>query len=486
MKLGFELTLEQKQTLVMTPELIQAIQILQYNVQELDIYIEEQLLVNPILEVNPESPEDEIVGEYASDGPGAEPSEETFDRRKEKARDEDFDWNAYLEQREYDDISYRHMAPGSVIYDEDNGDEAGRLSDEAVSLSDDLIAQLGLAEISEPCEEIGLYVIASLDRNGYLTQDEDEIARHLGVKVEKVRKMVKLIQTFEPAGVGAHDLKECLLLQLEDSPWDCVEIRRIISEHLEDLAANRLGLIAKKLNLGCRRTQELADAIRGLEPKPGRKYGLEGGNRYIIPDVIIENIDGEFTVTINDNRVPRLMISPYYRQVLKDSGKGSKEGQFLTERLNSALWLMKSIEQRNQTIYNVVVSILRRQMDFFRWGEKHLKPLTLRKIADDVGVHESTVSRSISGKYVQTPRGVFEIKYFFTSGVSDGSLEGVASGSVKSLIKDIIRSEDPSSPLSDQAIAERLCDKGIDISRRTVAKYREDSGVPSSSRRRRY
>ena len=486
MKLGFELTLEQRQTLVMTPELIQAIQILQYNVQELDTFIEEQLLANPVLEIDTSSPEDTDADEGSSETRKAALEPVKPEKPVENFHDEDFDWEAWLEQREYDDISYRHMSRGNAIYEENELDETERLSDDMISLSETLMSQLGTSEISESCKEIGRYVIESLDENGYLTQDEEDIARQLGVKAEKVRKMVRLIQTFEPVGVGAHNLRECLELQLDGHPGDCPELRRVIEEHLEDLAANRLGLIAKKVGLSPHRVQELADAIRALEPKPGRKYSSTTENRYIIPDVIIENSGGEFTVNINDTRVPRLMISPYYRRVLKDSGKSSQEGQFLAGRLNSALWLIKSIEQRNQTIYNVVVSILRHQMDFFKWGDKHLKPLTLKKIADDVGVHESTVSRSINGKYIQTPRGVFELKYFFTSGVSDGSPEGVASGGVKALMKEIIGKEDHGSPLSDQAISARLGAKGIDISRRTVAKYREELGIPSSSRRKRY
>jgi RNA polymerase sigma-54 factor len=200
----------------------------------------------------------------------------------------------------------------------------------------------------------------------------------------------------------------------------------------------------------------------------------------------VEKVGGEYIVSVNDTGIPKLLISPYYRKILSSADKDSGISQFLAGRLNSALWLIKSIEQRSQTIYNVVKAVVNHQIQFFEHGEKHLKPLTLKKIADDIGIHESTVSRSISGKYMQTPRGVFEIKHFFTSGVSDGSAEGMASGSIKALIREIVTAEDPSAPLSDQAITEKLKAKGIEISRRTIVKYRDEMGILSSSKRRRY
>jgi RNA polymerase sigma-54 factor len=355
-----------------------------------------------------------------------------------------------------------------------------------VTLSEHLMFQLQFTELSGSRRQIGKYIIESLDRNGYLTQTAEEVAAQLHVPIEKVEQVIDVIQTFEPSGVAAADLRECLLIQLEALGQSDPKIRVIVESHLEDLAANRLGLIAKRVGLSVHEVQEIADVIKGLEPKPGRPFSSGADTKYIVPDVTVEKVGSEYIVSVNDAGIPRLLVSPYYRKILSAADKDSGISQFLTGRLNSALWLIKSIEQRSQTIYNVVKAVVNHQINFFEKGEKYLKPLTLKKIADDVGIHESTVSRSISGKYMQSPRGVFEIKYFFTSGVSDGSAEGMASGSIKALIREIVAAENPSSPLSDQTIAEELRAKGIEISRRTIAKYRDEMGILSSSKRRRY
>jgi RNA polymerase sigma-54 factor len=298
--------------------------------------------------------------------------------------------------------------------------------------------------------------------------------------------VVKTIQSFEPAGVCAADLRECLLIQLEQLSVLTPGIEKVVKRHLEDLAANRLTNIAKATGLHVREIQRIGDIIKALEPKPGRQFSSSAETKYIVPDVTLEKIDGEYVVAVNENNTPRLSISHYYRRILQESDKESQISKFLSGRLNSALWLIKSIEQRRQTIYNVVSAIVARQMDFFEYGPKHLKTLTLRQIADEVGIHESTVSRSVNGKYLQSPRGVFEIKFFFTSGVSAGGGESIASGSIKTFIRELIDAEDPLSPLSDQAIADALSERGIDISRRTVAKYRDEMHMPSSSRRKRF
>ena len=478
MKLGFDLNLEQSQKLVMTPELIQAIQILQYNAQDLEKYIDEQLLANPILEVDQiDKKDNEDVGDFS------DVQDSQINESKSK-KDEEFDWSEYLKEREYDDISYRsHEYKG-------NNDEQEYTYEQfvtsEVSLSEHLMFQLQFCGLSKGGRQVGKYIIESLDQNGYLAQSKEEIAQHLDVSIEKVEKVVKTIQGFEPSGIAAANLRECLLIQLENMGYDYEETSTIIENHLEDLAANRLSLIAKKVNMSVEDVQELADVIKSLEPKPGRQFGSDSETRYVIPDVIIEKNDGEYVITVNETNIPQLVVSPYYKRVLQNAEKDSNIAQFLTGRLNSALWLIKSIEQRRQTIYNVVKAILKYQMDFFEKGKKHLKPLTLKKIADDVGIHESTVSRSINGKYVQTPMGVFEIKYFFTSGVSSSDEGGLSSESIKTFIKEMIDEEDPSSPCSDQNMAEKLKAKGIDISRRTVAKYRDEMGILSSSKRRRY
>lgn len=346
--------------------------------------------------------------------------------------------------------------------------------------------QLQFAPIKHNCRNIGRYIIESLDENGYMTLSVEEISKELGVSQDRVRIVLEAIQCFEPAGVGARNLKECLLIQLAIQGNDNELIREVVNNHLEDIAGNRLNNIAKALNVTTKEIQEAGDLIKGLEPKPGRQFSSSSETRYIVPDVTVEKIDGEYIVTVNESSAPKLNISPYYQRMLIDSDKESNISKFLTGRLNSALWLIKSIEQRRQTIYNVVSAVVKYQIDFFEEGPKHLRTLTLKQIADEVGIHESTVSRSINGKYMQSPRGIFEIKYFFTSGVSGNSGEGIASESIKTFIREIVENEDPKAPLSDQLMVEILGERGIDISRRTVAKYRDEMNLPSSSKRKRY
>ena len=281
-------------------------------------------------------------------------------------------------------------------------------------------------------------------------------------------------------------MKECLKIQLRHQGNDDELMMEVVENHLEDIANHRLNNIARALSITIREAQEISDVIRKLEPKPGRQFAGFTETRYVIPDVTVEKVDGEYVVLVNESSTPRLTLSPYYQKMLAESDKESNISQFLTGRLNSAVWLIKSIEQRKQTIFNVVSAVVKYQEDFFEYGPKHLKTLTLKQIADEVGIHESTVSRSINGKYVQSPRGIFEIKYFFTSGVNGSAGEGIASQSIKMLIKEIVDNEDPRAPKSDQAMVEILKEKGIDISRRTVAKYRDEMHVASSSKRKRY
>ncbi|MDR0851477.1 MAG: RNA polymerase factor sigma-54 [Clostridiales Family XIII bacterium] len=490
MKLSNDLSLRQNQTLTLTPELIQAIQLLQYNALELEEYIEKQLEANPVLESGT-APEAESPphGNSAACETGAEayvPPEENEEIRAPQPRaDKEFDWAEYLDAREIDDISYRHLEFSGYDKGEHGSvPEPGMVQD--VTLCEHLTLQLEMAGLPENRLLIGRYIINSLDENGYLALRTEEIAAELGVEVHAVAETLHIVQSFDPPGVAAASLSECLLLQLESFGTVGDEIRMIIMKHLEDLAANRIGQIARAVKMDMGEVQKIADMIRTLEPKPGRQFARDSEIRYIFPDIIVEKGKTGYIVTLNEAGVPKLHISPYYRKLLRESEAGSGLQEFLTGRLNSAVWLIKSIEQRNQTLYNVVQAIVDHQIDFFEKGEKFLRPLTLKKIAEVVGVHESTVSRSVNGKYMQTPRGVFEIKRFFSSGISDGSVEGMAAGSIKAMIRDAVLAENPTDPLSDQAIVESLQEKGIDVSRRTIAKYRGAMGIKSSSGRRRY
>jgi RNA polymerase sigma-54 factor len=285
--------------------------------------------------------------------------------------------------------------------------------------------------------------------------------------------------------VGARDLRECLTIQCRADGITDENVYRIINEYLDDLAENRYPLIAKKLGISSVQVQEICDYLKTLEPKPGRMYA-NNDNRYVVPDVVVRKMGNEYYIIPNDRNSPRLSIRKDYQQMLSSEEQNNDAVRFLNDKLNSAMWLIKSIEQRMQTIYKVVEMIVRKQRCFFEYGKKHLKPMTLKEIADEIGVHESTVSRATNGKYMETPMGTFELKYFFSSGVSDDNGEGIASESIKDYIQDIIDAENARKPLSDDRIARELACKGIKISRRTVAKYREDMRIPASSKRKRY
>ena len=399
------------------------------------------------------------------------------------SKDEEFDWKEYIKDRQYDDISYKQ-------WEEKSSDEKGNMYEQYaatdVTLPEHLMFQLQFASNKKGCRRIGKYIIESLDENGYMTSTEEEIARAMDVPEEAVRKVMDIIHTFDPVGVGARDLKECLIIQLRQRGELTELFERVINEHLDDLANNRLGVIAKDMGISPCQVQEMSDIIRTLEPKPGRQFASQVETKYIVPDVIVERVDDDYVVTINDSSTPKLMVSSYYQSLLHQSETDEKLSKYLSDRVNSALWLIRSIEQRKQTIYNVVTAVVKYQKEFFDKGSKYLKTLTLKDIAEEVGIHESTVSRSINGKYLQSPRGVFEIKYFFSAGVSGSHGEGISSNSIKEFIKEIVDNEDTKSPYSDQDMVEMLRKKGISISRRTVAKYRDEMNILSSSKRRRY
>ena len=456
MRLNYDLTLEQSQKLVMTPELRQAIQLLQYTSLELRDYLSKELEENPMLEME-----------------RSDVDSQTIENLKE---DKDIDLKEFLES--FDDISYK-----SEIDRSRNEYSMDNYISYSPTLRDHLTEQLNMISIGSREYRIADYIINNIDCNGYFSSTAEDIAAQLCVSIEEVELMLSVIQSFEPTGVGARDLKECLLLQVKDTKDQI--LKNIIMNYLEDIASNKLAKISKDLGITIEDAQEYADWVKSLEPKPGRTFRSDGEDiRYIVPDASIEEIDGELIITINDISGPRLNINEYYKNLIINT-TDEKTSEFLQEKFNSALWIIKSIEQRRKTLYKVIESILNRQREFFRHGEKVLVPMTLKEVAEDVKMHESTISRATNGKYVQTPRGVFELKYFFTTGLS-GSDGDVSATCVKSMIRSMVAGEDPKKPLSDQQISEILEKKGVEISRRTVAKYRDELNIPSSTLRRRY
>ncbi|HEU4963134.1 MAG TPA: RNA polymerase factor sigma-54 [Bacilli bacterium] len=446
MQMGYGLWQEQSQRLVMTQELRQAITMLQFSSLELLEYLEGELAQNPVIEA-----------------------------------DSPIDWAELARQQRE---SYRAEQPAHNRAQQEY-DRAANIR-QGVSLVEHLHDQLHLLSLSAEERRIGDYLIGNLDENGYLTLALPDCAEALGVSVSAVEQGVEQVQSLDPTGVGARTLAECLRLQLAEKENVPAAIYPLIDDHLEDVAQGRITRVAQALHVTPAAVQKMVDLLKTLDPKPGRRYSTDTP-AYIIPDVTVEKVGGEYVVVVNDRSLPKLRINEFYRGVLNEKeGQPKETKEFITSRLNGALWLLKSLEQRRQTIYNVTTAIVELQRRFFDMGVSGLKPLTLRQVAEKVGLHESTVSRATTGKYAQTPRGVFELKYFFSSGVQTASGEGASAESIKRKIRDLIAKETPKKPLSDQKIADLLTAQGIEIARRTVAKYREEDGIPSSSQRKRY
>lgn len=466
MRLGYGLSLEQTQKLIMTPELRQAITILQLSALDLSTYVEEQLLENPLLENLEESTE--IKGE--AEPPAAEVS--SADEKWE------VDWQDYFHDQDENRVRQERVTT-------DDKQRFDPFITAAPTLLEHLLEQLHVQKLTASLD-IAEYIVGNLNDKGYLTLALDDIAREMNVPLAKVEEALTVVQSLDPLGVGARNLEECLYLQLPLIPDYPPELPEFL-KHLEDLAAGRLQRIAQALKISLSRVQELADLVRKLDPKPGLRFSGPGEVRYIVPDVVIEEIEGEFIILVNDITVPRLGVNKTYRDALSQD-EGTDTRKFVEQKLNAAAWLIRSIEQRRLTLYKVADAIVKWQTDFLRNGIRHLRPLTLRDIAEEIGVHESTVSRATAHKYVQTPRGIFEFKFFFANSMGRGHQNdsGVTTDVIKVVLRDIITSENPRSPYSDQKLADLLKARGMEISRRTVAKYRDELGIPSTSVRKRY
>ncbi len=467
MKMSFNLNLTQTQKLVMTPELRQAIEILQYNAVELNDFIQEELLSNPVLDKQQEEFEtsEKEAEKQDADGEGMEKV--------------DIDWKEYLNDYE------PHHSNSKMKEVKDQVSFEAFVACES-TLVDYLMEQFQFTVFKNPLFDAGVYIIENIDGNGYLFIKNDEVAEKFKITDDDVEEIIQTIQTFEPAGVGARDLKECLSIQVQMKEINNKLVIELINDYLDDIASNRIGKIAKQLSARVDDVQIAADIIKKLEPKPGRLFASLRNVRYIVPDVNIVKIDEEYVIQVNEYTAPRLRISGFYQKILKESEMEKNASEYIQERLQSAIRIIKSIEQRKNTIYRVVEAILECQHDFFEGGTVHLKTLTLKDIAEIIGVHESTVSRAVSGKYLQCPRGVYEIKYFFQSGVSSDMGDGVSAESIKTMIKEFIDGENQAKPHSDQYLSNELNKVGIKVSRRTIAKYRDELGILSSSKRKRY
>ena len=391
-------------------------------------------------------------------------------------RGDDFDWERYLEQQS---SSLPRGSVGPTIADELPPPETNLTHSD--TLAEHLMWQLQLTTMAPEQMAIAAQIIGNLNDDGYLRIDLDELAADLGVATEEVETALRRVQNFDPLGVASRDLRESLLIQAKVLHPDDRLLQQVLEDHLSDLERRNYQGIARALGIGLARVAEVIRTIQEMDPRPGRRFS-ESTPQYITPDVYVRKIGGEYVIQLNEDGLPRLRVSPYVRDVFKRADRQDKE--YLQDRLRSAAWLIKSIHQRQRTIYKVVESIVNHQREFFDHGISRLKPMILRTVADDIDMHESTISRVTTNKYVHTPQGIYELKFFFNSGISRVHGEDVASEMVKDRIRKIVSEENPHKPYSDQAIVVILKKQNINIARRTVAKYREMLGILSSSRRK--
>jgi RNA polymerase sigma-54 factor len=476
--MAFELRQQLKlaQQLIMTPQLQQAIKLLQLSRLELLDTISEELQSNPLLEETQDvAPEQEAPKEEERPDKAELPTTEVTIDEKPK---EDFDWDSYLGD---------YSSGSRVRIEREESRELPALENRLArkpSLNAHLFWQLHLSSLTEVEKEIGTLIIGSLNRDGYLKATVSEIATMAGCNEDLVERVLCLCQEFDPVGIAARDLKETLLIQAKNLKLKDDLVLTIVEDHLHDLENRNYHAIVKATGERPERIQAAIDIITGLDPKPGKVFDEEEV-QYISPDIFIYKVDNDFVIVLNEDGMPKLRVSPFYREALSKDGDVSEQTrEYIQNKLRSAAWLIKSIHQRQRTIYRVAESIIKFQREFFERGIAYLKPLVLRDVAEDLEMHESTISRVTTNKYMHTPRGVFELKYFFNSSISSFTGGAVASESVKERIRQIVQSEDSKKPYSDKAIVEKLREENIDIARRTVAKYRELLGILPSNLRK--
>ncbi|AMN32843.1 RNA polymerase factor sigma-54 [Clostridium perfringens] len=461
MLMDFNLNLTQEQKLIMTQQMQLSIKLLQMSTYDLREYIEKEFSENPVLEA-----------QY----------EDTKEVSKEQDRLEYKELVKYLESDNYGSQSYGE-------YDEE-GISPFTFISKPESLTDYLEGQILELPIDEYMRSVCSYMVECLDQKGYLDIKKEELMNELDCSEETFNRALIVIQNLEPAGIGARDLKECLEIQLERKGENDPIVKEIIDNHLDDLADNRYQVIAKDLDITPKKAQDYGDLIKTLEPKPSRGFYTGDEVGFIIPDAEIRKIDGEFLILMKDGVLPMLSVNPLYKDILKDSTNDKEATEYVKEKIDKAMFLIKSIEQRKSTLHKVLQKILEKQKDYFEKGEKYLKPMTLKEIAEKLEMHESTISRAIRDKYILTSMGTIKIKDLFVNSISnkeksDGE-EDVTVINIKKALEEVIKEEDKRKPLSDQAISEILKEKGMAISRRTVAKYREELGIKSSSKRKRF
>ena len=461
---------------VLSPQLQQSLLILQTPLLELRNLVQQEMETNPVLE----ELSDQLGADERSE---AEPSaDDNFKDEFQKLASLDEEWRDYMAQ--------------SASYSSDGSRSSREAQDKRQFLFDsipvqetlqqNLIGQLNQSVLSAGDRKAAELIIGNIDDNGFLQSTPEEMSLNSGIPREDFEKMLRLIQSFYPAGVGARDLRECLLIQLQRDGREHGLEYKIVSEHMEDLGRRRFPEIARRMGISVEDVQKAAGNIARLNPRPGQVFAAAPQN-YVLPDVVVEKVDGEYQIILNNEQIPHLRISNLYKDIIASGNtQGGEVKDYIRDKIRSGKFLIRSIHQRQQTIFNIAQQIVLRQRDFLDHGPSHLKPMTMGEVADTVGVHETTVSRAVSGKYMATPQGIFEMKYFFTSGYQTATGESLSNISVKEAILGLVKHESGGAPLSDHEIVEILAERGIPIARRTVAKYRTELNILPSHMRRKY
>lgn len=469
------LALRQTQKLILSPQMQQAIKILQLPLMDLRNEIQQEIATNPLLEEK-----DMKLSESRADDKSRDEIQKEVDFKEEfetLSRLDD-EWKDYFRQSNYTKRSSSEE------------DEQRKFFEDSItikeSLSEHLLNQLSVSAVDPEMKTLCEMVIGNIDNNGYLSLTDEEIAQNANAELDEVEEAIDLIQKFHPLGVGARNLKECLFIQLLRLGQGDSLPAKIINNHLDDLGKRKYPQIAKALKTTPEEIQNAATIIGSLEPKPGRMFTADNNN-YIVPDVAIEKKeDGEFEIILNNDYIPRIRISNLYKNLMKDESTPEKTKEYVKEKVKSGMWFIKNIQQRQQTTYNILKVITKVQKEFLNKGVNYMKPLTMHEVAEEIGVHESTVSRALSNKYVQTPQGIFELKFFFASKLETVSGESVSSTNLKNRINQIVKAEDSKKPLSDQQIVKLMQDEGFKLARRTVAKYRKELKILPSNLRKSY
>ena len=492
-KLTLQIKLQQK--LILTPSLQQAIKLLPMSTLELADMLQQEITENPLLEEELEQQRTEATTESATDSNDSTneaASEGTTeaqapDGKVDAEPEPDAKTDDSLNEIDYESFFSDYLDEGyrpRTSYEVPDLPPIENTLSTTNSLADHLDWQLRMASVEPKTAEIGEAIIGNIDGHGYLQASIEELCEMGPYEQKDVEDALAIVQAFDPVGVGARDLKECLLIQLRRLELDSTPVETMVTEHLDHLQNHRFNEIAKAMRLPFEEVIHHCEIIRRLDPQPGSKFTNEK-SFYVTPDVYVVKVNGKYEIVLNEDRLPQLRISPIYRRMLENkSEENHSTREYVKEKLRSALWLIKSVDQRQKTIYKVANSIVHQQQDFLDNGVEHLKPMVLRDVAIDIGMHESTVSRVVANKYIHTAQGVFDMKYFFHSGIASIGGDNVSSVTIKRRIKKIVEEENPKKPLSDSKIVKILEDEGLILARRTIAKYREELRIPPSNQRK--